>query len=196
MNSVVDIRSYRLPESAPTLVLIDLQKDCIDGWHSLETGSCARAISNCRTALMHARQMGFPVAFVRRPPKSDGPVAAPRWIDGFEPRGSEMVFDREKPSCFASALFADAMAIAGGPIALAGFAGDTACLASAIDAFHRDHDFTFLSDASASRDIAGVAADRVHAVLSGIIGRYGRIVETESWIRITTPTRAHGQLSK
>ena len=190
MSSVVDIRAYLAVGPAPTLVLLDLQRDETESSHWLEAEHRARALTNCRSALAHAREMGFPVAFVRRSPDLNAPATRARWIDRFEPRGSEMVFDRDKPSCFASALFADAIATSGGPIVLAGLSGETACLASAIDAFHRDHDFTFLSDASASHTVGDMAADQVHTLLTELIGRYGHVLQTQRWIRTTTAIQA------
>jgi nicotinamidase-related amidase len=137
--------------------------------------------------------MGFPVAFVRRSRYAGAfntAAAMTRWIERFEPHGSEMVFEREKPSCFASPLFADVMATSGGPIVLAGFSGEDACLASALDAFHRGHDFTFLSDASASRTVGGTAAEQVHALLTQVIRLYGAVTDTQRWVRTTKSIRA------
>ncbi len=57
-----------------------------------------------------------------------------------------MVFERSKPSCYASREFAIAMTEGGGHFVLAGFSGEGSCLATAMDAFHRDHKVTFLAD--------------------------------------------------
>ncbi len=193
MSSVVDFRTYVASGPVPTLVLLDLQQDSLLGARRLDHDHSARALDNCREALVHARQMGFPIAFVRRSKHASafGPAAAlTRWIDRFEPRGSEMVFERDKPSCFASPLFADVMATSGGPIVLAGFSGESACLSTAIDAFHRGHDFTFLTDASASRAVGGTDATQVHALLTQVIGLYGEVADTGRWVRSTTAKRA------
>lgn len=194
MSSVVDIRTFFASGPVPTLVLLDLQQDWFSGARSLDPHHSTDALRNCREALAHARRMGFPVAFVRRS-NGSGPfssaAATARWIERFEPHGSDMVFERDKPSCFASPLFADVMATSGAPIVLAGFSGEAACLASALDAFHRGHDFTFLSDASASRTMGGTAADQVHALLIQVIQLYGAVTDTERWVRTTKSMRAH-----
>lgn len=194
MSSVVDIRTFFASGPVPTLVLLDLQQDCIAGARGLDLDQSARALRNCRDALAHARRMGFPVAFVRRssPTGLFSPCAAARWIERFEPHGSDMVFERDKPSCFASPFFADA--VARSPIVLAGFSGELACLSSAIDAFHRGHDVTFLSDASASRAVGNAAADQVHAFLTQVIRLYGAVADTARWVRNTAAAKAYSRL--
>lgn len=193
MSSVIDFRAYLASGPAPTLVLLDLQQEWLIGARQLDHDHSTRALENCGTALAHARRMGFPVAFVRRV-RPGGPFApAPpqsRWIERFEPHGSDMVFEREKPSCFASPHFADAMTSAGGPLVLAGFSGEAACLCTAIDAHHRGHDFTFLSDASASRPLGASEAGDVHLLLTQVIRLYGTVADTARWVRSTQAARA------
>jgi len=194
MSSVIDFRAYAASGPIPTLVLLDLQQDSLSGARRLDFDLSAHALDNCREALAHARRMEFPIAFVRRSRRASslGAAAAQaRWIERFEPRGSDMVFERDKPSCFASPLFADVMATSGGPIVLAGFSGETACLSTAIDAFHRGHEFTFLSDASASRAVGGTEASQVHALLTQVIRLYGDVADTERWVRSTMARRAY-----
>ena len=60
-------------------------------------------------AIRHARNFGIPIAFTRQ---SDGPEVFERsapsaWISGFEPKRSDMVFERQQPSCYSNQLFAD-----------------------------------------------------------------------------------------
>ena len=110
-------------------------------------------IENCRRVLRHARQLGLPVAFLRmidRTPFFNPALSYSKWISGFEPVSSDMIFERKKPSCHASREFANAMTAGGGHFVLAGFSGEAACLATAMEAFHRDHRVTYLADASAS----------------------------------------------
>ena len=104
------------------------------------------------------------------------------WIPGFEPLTSEMVFERSKPSCYANREFAHAMTEGGGHFVLAGFSGEAGCLATAVDAFHRGHRVTYLADASASLGLDQIAAPTVHETVTQLIGLYGDVTTTRSWI--------------
>jgi nicotinamidase-related amidase len=132
--------------------------------------------------------MGLPVAFFRWSGKSsffNGATRFSSWIEGFQPGGSDMLFERSKPSCFASTPFCEVMSQGDSSLILAGFAGESACLSTAIDAFHRGHNFTFLSDASASHDLEGATSTEVHDIVSKVVGVYGEVMSTRSWIATT-----------
>ena len=74
-------------------------------------------------------------------------------------------------------------------IGLAGFAGESSCLSTLIDAFHRNHKVTYLCDASASHALEDVSADEIHRAVSEISGRYGDVYETDEWIASTLPRK-------
>jgi nicotinamidase-related amidase len=80
------------------------------------------------------------------------------------------------------------MSAGGGSFVLAGFAGEAACLATAIDAYHRGHTVTFLTDASASHALGEIAANDVHRVVSSVAGLYGEVLATQNWITRTSRT--------
>ena len=169
MSSVIDLRAYVNPSVIQTLVLVDLQQEYIASPRVLALEETKGALANCRAALAHARAMGLPVAFARwidRTPLFNKATRFSRWIEGFEPHGVDMIFERNRPSCYASADFAEVMSAGGGSFVLAGFAGEAACLATAIDAFHRGHTVTYLADASASHALDDIAAKEVHRVVA------------------------------
>src|SRR3979409_1786278 len=123
-----------------------------------------RALDNCRRVLDHAREIGLPVAFMRLLNESaffNRATPFVRWIEGFEPYRNEMVFERSSPSCYSCEPFAALMNQSRGGIVLAGFAGESACLSTLIDAFHRNHKVTYLCDASASHALDDMSADEV-----------------------------------
>ena len=189
MSSVIDLRAYVNPGVVQTLVLVDLQQEYIAAPRVLALEETKGALANCRAALAHARAMGLPVAFARwidRTPLFNKATRFSRWIEGFEPHGVDMIFERNRPSCYASADFAEVMSGGGGSFVLAGFAGEAACLATAIDAFHRGHSVTYLTDASASHALDDIAANDVHRVVSGVAGLYGDVTTTRSWIARTS----------
>ena len=144
--SVIDLRAYADPSVVPTLVLVDLQKEYIAAPRILALPHAPQALANCRIALTHARTKGFPVAFVRwlgRSALFNRATPFSGWIEGFEPTGADMVFERDRPSCYSSLSFGEVMSDSGSSFVLAGFAGESACLATAIDAFHRGHRITY-----------------------------------------------------
>jgi nicotinamidase-related amidase len=188
MSSVIDLRAYVNPSVVQTLVMVDLQQEYIASPRVLALENTKGALANCRAALAHARAMGLPIAFVRwigRTALFNKATRFSRWIEGFEPHGVDMIFERNRPSCYASADFAEVMGEGGGNFVLAGFAGEAACLATAIDAFHRGHSITFLADASASHALDDVAANDVHRVVANVAALYGEVATTRSWIART-----------
>jgi nicotinamidase-related amidase len=72
---------------------------------------------------------------------------------------------------------------------LAGFAGELTCLSTLIDAFHRNHEVTFLCDASGSHALDELSADDVHRTVSRMSGLYGEVYETADWIASAHPCK-------
>ena len=191
MKNVVNLRSYSNVSLIPTLVLLDLQQEYIAAPRLFSLPEAEAALENCRLALAHARRVGLPVAFLRmigQSPFFNPVLSYSNWISGFEPLTSEMVFERSKPSCYANREFAHAMSEGGGHFVLAGFSGEAGCLATAVDAFHRGHRVTYLADASASHDLDRIAAPTVHETVTQLIGLYGDVTTTRSWLSGQTAT--------
>ena len=185
MTEVIFLKALCDASVAPCFVLVDMQQEYVTGSRLMALPDASVALSNCRVALEHARSKGFPVAFLRQFSRSayfNRATSFSGWIEGFEPTGSDMVFDRESPSCYSSAPFAQFMDGCGGHFTLAGFAGETACLSTAIDAFHRKHRFSYLADASASHGLGELSAADVQKAVAGIVGVYGEVVTTSNWI--------------
>lgn len=196
MSDVVHLRAYREPSAIPTLVLVDLQQEYVASQRGLSLAGADAAVDRCRAALAHSRAIGLPVAFVRwkgRSPFFNQATRFWHWIPGCEPRGSDMIFERDQPSCYASPQFTEVMTMGGGRIVLAGFAGEAACLATTIDGFHRGHHITFLSDASASHGLREISADDVHRTVIEVARVYGDVIETEAWIASTAPQSDRGR---
>jgi nicotinamidase-related amidase len=185
MRNVVNLRSYSNALLIPTLVLLDLQQEYIAAPRLYSIPDAEKALENCRLALSHSRRLGLPVAFLRmvgRSPFFNPALSYSNWIPGFEPLTSEMVFERSKPSCYANREFAHAMNESGGHFVLAGFSGEAGCLATAVEAFHHGHRVTYLADASASLDLNQIPARTVHETVAQLIGLYGEVTTTRSWI--------------
>lgn len=114
-------------------------------------------------------------------------VPSVRRIEGFEPCRDELIFERKSPSCYSREAFTALVNRSRGGIVLAGFAGESACLSTLIDAFHRNHKVTYLCDASASHALDEMPAGDVHRAVSKIPGICAEVFETDDWIEQTLP---------
>ena len=185
MKNIINLRSYANKSVVPTLVLLDLQQEYIASPRMYAIPDVGAALDNCRMVLRHARQVGLPVAFLRmvgRSPFFNPALSYSRWISGFEPVSSDMVFERNKPSCYASREFANAMSEGGGHFVLAGFSGEAACLATVMEAFHRDHHVTYLADASASHGLDQIGPQAVHETVVQLIGLFAEVTTAGQWV--------------
>lgn len=192
MTSIVSLRTFANSSNVPIVVLVDMQQEYLAKPRLFAISKIDRALDNCRRVLDHARDIGLPVAFMRLLNESaffNRATPFVRWIEGFEPYRNEMVFERSSPSCYSCEPFAALMNQSRGGIVLAGFAGESACLSTLIDAFHRNHRVTYLCDASASHALEDVPADEIHRAVSKISGLYGDVYETTDWIASTVPRK-------
>jgi nicotinamidase-related amidase len=188
VNQAIDLRAFTNSATLPTLVLVDLQEEYLATSRALAIPNVETALANCRDALAHARLMGIPVAYTRWLGSTffNPATRFSGWIKGFEPHGSDSIFERKQPSCYASRHFAEVMTNNSGNIIIAGFAGEAACLSTAIEAFHRGHHVTYLADASASHSLGGRPAADVHAFVSQMMRLWGDVMPTEAWIKATS----------
>ena len=185
MTNTIDLRAFTNSVTVPVMVLVDLQQEYVSAPRGLAIANAGPALENCASALKSARAAGLPIAHVRWVGRSNffNPATRfARWIDGFVPLGSEMVFERSRPSCYASRNFAEIMDEGDGEFVLAGFAGESACLSTMIDAFHRGHRVTYLADASASHELEEFGASEAHRMVLNLAKLYGRVVRTDEWI--------------
>lgn len=178
----VNISAYKDIDDTPLLVLVDLQREYLCADRRLGLHAPEAAIKNCTVLVEWARSCRIPIAFVRwtQPGKlfsRGGDFSG--WIEPCSPAGSDMIFERAWPSCYASAEFAQMMENGGGRNAiLAGFTGSMACLATVVDGAQRQHRFTFVSDASLSHAIRDHGQLQVHAMATLLISQFAHVVQT------------------
>jgi nicotinamidase-related amidase len=194
MSSVVDLTTYIGASNSRLLVMVDLQEENYDRLARDYAVELDRSLESCRAAIRHARNSGLPIAFTRRA-EGLGLIersAQSAWLSGFEPKRSDMVFERQEPSCYSNPLFGDVVSQIGS-FAIGGLAAEEICLATAIDASHRGHRVTFLSDASASRRRHNADARAVHVVATNAIELFADIATTDHWLLATSqrPLRGH-----
>jgi nicotinamidase-related amidase len=193
MSSVIDLRSYVGASNSRLLVMIDLQQKNHDELAKDSASNLGWSLENCMSVIQHARNLGLPIAFTRRG-ENPGLIersAQSAWIPGFEPKRSDMVFEREQPSCYANRLFEDVVS-RNGSFAIAGLVAEETCLATAIDAAHRGHNMTFLSDASVSRGRHHSDSQAVHILTTKAIELFADTATTRHWLAATSPRTPKG----
>ena len=186
MNTVVNMWEFKAQgRELPTLVFVDMHHD-IANEEMDRAFADEGTIANCRAALRHARGCGMPVAFTRQvvsPRNMLASPAYPRWIEGFEPNRRDMVFDRQRPSCYASGEFRKLADDIAGHYVVAGGFGELSCLSTAVDAFHRGHRPVFLMDALMSRPHEDVSLAEMRRATACLLPLYADITSTQPWIR-------------
>ena len=110
--NVVNLRVYRDSRYTPLVIFVDPQKEYVAANRALELRGISAAIERCRELLDFTRANGFPTVFMRW--KQRGKFFSSHqpfgdWIDGLSPIGSDMIFERALPSCYASEAFAELM---------------------------------------------------------------------------------------
>jgi nicotinamidase-related amidase len=199
MGPVIDLKPYVGASNTRLLVMVDLQEDAYFRAAAGRVDDLERSLESCRAAIQHARNAGMPIAFTRRREGLDfeGLDLVDRktqspWIMGLEPKRSDMVFERRQPSCYANPLFDDVVSRIGS-FAIGGLAAEEVCLATAIDASHRGHRVTFLTDAAVSRQRRDADAGSVHIVATKAIELFADVATTAHWLVATAqrPLRGH-----
>jgi nicotinamidase-related amidase len=175
--------------------MVDLQEKNYDELARDHAPDLQRSLDNCIAAIRHAREFAIPIAFTRHGDVGPGMLersSPSAWISGLEPRRSDMVFERQQPSCYSNHLFENVVSQAGS-FAIAGLVAEEICLATAIDASRRGHHVTFLSDASASRCRHNADAATVHALATRAIELFADIASTGQWLIATSqrPLKGH-----
>jgi nicotinamidase-related amidase len=143
------------PGQTPLLVALDVQREYVTPGRPLHLRGIEPALENCRRLLAHARARNWPVAHVRHLQDShifNATMEWSRFVEGFEPRGHEMVFTKENLSCYSASEFVRLMESAvHNQVYLMGFEAQACCLSTLVDAFHRGHALAFVGDASLAR---------------------------------------------
>lgn len=191
MSDIVQFEQYQQKwRPAPPVVFLDMLEDQLESEDGFGARECEPALAKCRLLLAEARERRWPVAFVRPPMPASAARChkAARWIEGFEPKRDDMVFDRSGPSCYSSDEFAGAMDAAGRVFVMAGFSTDSTGLATLIDAAQQDHFVGLVRDAAVTRPLPGQDAQNTHASVVTVAGRFGTIVTADHWIGVVAGT--------
>lgn len=168
MSFQFDRRYFENARPLPALVLVDLCRHRLANRRSLGHGDTAGILARCRIALVHARDAGLAVAFVRDAVRAKNQPGTD-WIKGFEPLRDDMVFERRSPSCYANPYFEES-ARAARSLVFAGFLGRGGCLSTTVDAIRAGNAITFLDDAT---------VDPVAATMLGMVAQLNKYTNLE-----------------
>jgi len=190
MSEIVEFNKYRSVRAAPPLVFVDMLRHELDPETGFSEAEFGPVLARCRLLLAEARSRHWPVAFVRSAARSAPgfPSSGSRWIDGFEPRRCDMVFDRTGNSCYSSGEFGRAMDAAGRVYVVAGFSADKTCLATLMEAPDNNHFAGLVQDATATRPLPGQDAAESHRAVIAVSSRYATILTAEHWIDVAVGT--------
>ncbi|MGI9384573.1 MAG: isochorismatase family protein [Methyloligellaceae bacterium] len=167
-------------------MFVDLQEEYVASGRYFALGDVERSLANCRRLLAAARETGLAIAHFRQiksSPFFNREAIFSQWIGDFRPKSHEMVFERDKPSCYCNASFENFMAQISQPsVVIAGLTGEQSCLATIIEAAHRGHHVIFAHDASASRTLGERSEAETHDVVTDLIGLYASVMSTDDVI--------------
>lgn len=186
-GNVVPLARYRPTAEAPLFIFVDLQNEFRLRGRPLYIEHVEQALQNCCTLLALARDCRFPIAHVRltrRHVAFHERAKGAAWIPDFRPYGSEMVFERDLPSCYGSADFMAMMDAGGGKASiLAGLAGSTSCLATLIEAHGRGHHLQYAFDASSSVGFGRKGERLMHAATTRLASQFVALTRTADVVR-------------
>lgn len=171
-------------DPVPVLVSLDLQREYVTPGRPYCLEYIDQSLENCRRLLNHAREQKWPVAHVRY--IQDGHLfnarlPYSRFIEGFEPMAYEMVFTRDKFSCFASPEFSNFMETARhSPVFIMGFNTQMCCLSTLVDALHRGMRLKYIVDASLARATMQGDERQTHDWLLEVLSIYADLVTTDA----------------
>jgi nicotinamidase-related amidase len=194
--TLIEFPRKRKTIGASMLLMVDVQNEYASQDRPFSVPGLAPCLHNCRELLATARAVGMPVAHFRQLQNGaffNETSRYSHWIEGFQPRPSERVYERSLLSCYHNGIFADYMDRIETPVLyLAGLSTDRACLATVMDAVHRRHAVCFVEDAWAARPIGQWSAGMSHAFLGDLIAQYCPVVTTQDAVdqfKHADPTR-------
>ncbi len=177
---------------APLLICANLQRETLPAGDADNDNG---PLDRCAALLARWRERRWPVAHLRRiarPSWFDQRTNQWDWIDGFKPRPGELTFEHALPSAFSSTRFAEyTRNVRPSPNFLIGCGLDETILATAIDGYHRGHQFHVIEDAVLCMPHAtppGTLAAHRNTVLH-ILQAFGERVRSET---VITPFSAGG----
>ena len=170
--------------AVPPLLFVEMLDHQLHGPGAHRAEDVRLPLANCALLLEHARSRDWPVGIIFSSP-SENREKEPHltWIDGFQPRRADMIFEMDGDSGYASAEFSDAITNAGNCFLIAGFSGETICLATLIDAVRDRHAAALVEDATCVRQMRGLDVPESRRALAAIARNYATVLTAQEWLR-------------
>ena len=180
--NVLNFPHWRKDRGVPITAFVDLQMEYVADGRAYCVKDSESVLENCKSILEFCRSQGLPIAHFRQLKSSayfNRTSAFAGWIDGFQPRPNEMVFERNLPSCYSNIEYQNLLDTIDNPTTIfLGFSGESSFLATSIYAHHKSHDVIFISDASASRLLGDLDETSAHRAICELIAMYGEVAST------------------
>jgi len=184
------MKIIRLPlqrqRSLPIVCFVDLQVEYVSKGRPFAVDVLEPWMDNTRTLLAFARENRLPIAHfrqLRREAFLNVATDYASWIEEFRPLPSEMIFERSMPSCYAAPAFVAVTQNMDHPVfVMAGLTSTGACLATALDAYHRQHTSLFVADASWTPAIGKSSEEESNVFAGELIRQYSNVTNTKGMI--------------
>ncbi len=173
----------------PLFVFMDFHLEFFSDNKAYSKGDLKKCIEKCRKVLNYARKNRFPIAHFRQNHQGTAihykntASDLVRWFKDFRPMHNEMIFERTFPSCYSSKNFNSYLSKIINPhIILLGLTSTHGCLQTALDAYSRRHDLTFIRDGSATPALGDYSSNDAHLMISEIINIYSRVLTAQEFL--------------
>ena len=203
----------RIDPSKTAMIVVDMQNDFVAAGAPLESAAGRAMVPNLQRALACCREQGIPVIYTAHVHRADGcdlgllghapPIArrdalvagsaGAAIFPEIAPRDDEIVITKHRFSAFyGTDLEIILRGLGVTTVVITGVTTENCCHATARDAFFRDFQVIFLSDATATSDYpdlgyGSLSADEVHRATLVILARdTADVIPTETFIARTT----------
>ena len=183
--------------AVPPLLFVEMLDHQLHGPGAHRAEDVRLPLANCVLLLEHARARDWPVGFIM--PASHAKRTNEQhlaWIDGFQPRRADMIFEMDGDSGYACAEFSDAITDVGSCFLLAGFCGESICLSTLIDAIGDRHCAALVEDATCVRQMRGLDMPQSRRALAAIASNYATVLTAQEWLRSGGTLRSHREYSR
>jgi ureidoacrylate peracid hydrolase len=167
---------------AKALVVIDIQREYATPGRLFHIAGIDQSLHNANMLLQHAREQGWPVVHVQH--LQDGDLfgrdsSHSGFIDGFEPKGKEILATKGNYSSFSSQAFERFMIDhSDHEFVVIGYGTTMCCLSTIVEGYHRGYSFALVEDACAARAARGNSEASMHQHAVAILEPFARITAT------------------